>query len=145
MEKPIWTVKSISTKQILTDSFDAANRINSILPLAQENKEYKGQSIQQWPSEICGRQPLNSCNSWRQNVVNGIIKRALRNNDNNNTYNDDNKDVVKIYIKIKYSGEAINRLIKKFMKKFYKCFSSEKRVKFVLEYETARLSHFTKT
>ena len=31
------------------------------------------------------------------------------------------------------------------MKKFYKCFSSEKRVKFVLEYETARLSHFTKT
>ena len=37
-------------------------------------------------------------------LKNGIIKHALRNNDNNNTYND--ITCARIYIKIKYSGES---------------------------------------
>ena len=58
-------------------------------------------------------------NAYPWNVVNGIIKHALHNNDNNKTFNNnDIDDAVSIYIKIKYSGETAYRLIKQFMKKF---------------------------
>ena len=61
-------------------------------------------------------------------------------------FNDNEIDIsVGIYIKIKYSGETANRLIKQCMKKLYKCFKKEKRVKFVLQYETTKLSYFTNT
>ena len=55
-------------------------------------------------------------NGYPWNVVNGIIKHILRNNDDNNTYNYD-KDTVRIYNKIRYSGETADRLIKHCMKK----------------------------
>ena len=84
-------------------------------------------------------------NGFPRNIVNGIIKRALRNNDNNNTFNDNDIDAVTIYIRIKYSGETANRLIKQCIKKLYKCLKTEKRVKFVLQYETTKLSYFTNT
>ena len=56
-------------------------------------------------------------NGYARNVIKGIIKHALRNNDNNNTFNDNDIDAVRTYIKIKYSGETANRLIKQCMKK----------------------------
>ena len=56
-------------------------------------------------------------NGYPWNVVNGIIKHILRNNDDNNTYNYNDKDTVRIYIKIRYSGETADRLIKQCMKK----------------------------
>ena len=54
-------------------------------------------------------------------------------------------DAVRIYIKIKYSEETADRLIKQCMKMLYKCFKKEKKVKFVLQYETTKLSYFTNT
>ena len=61
-------------------------------------------------------------------------------------FNDnDIDDTVRIYIKIKYSGETADRLIKQCMKKLYKCFKKKKRVRFVLQYETTKLSYFTNT
>ena len=61
-------------------------------------------------------------------------------------FNDnDIDDTVRIYIKIKYSGETADRLIKQCMKKLYKCFKKKKRVRFVLRYETTKLSYFTNT
>ena len=92
--------------------------------------------------------PLKTYAAWNgypRNVVNGIIKHVLPNNDNNNTYNDNEIDDIRIYIKIKYSEETAARLVKHCMKKLYKCFKNEKRVKFVLQYETTKLSYFTNT
>ena len=87
-----------------------------------------------------------ACHGYPQSVVNYIIKHTLRNNDNNNMFNDNEiDDAIRIYIKIKYSGETADRLIKQCMKKLYKCFKKEKRVKFVLQYETTKLSYFTNT
>ena len=80
-----------------------------------------------------------------RNVVDGVIKHALHNNDNNNTFNDNDIHTVRICIKIKYFGETADRLIKQCMKKLYKCFKNEKRVKFVIQYETTKLSYFTNT
>ena len=78
-----------------------------------------------------------------RNVVNYIIKHTVRNNDDNNMFNDNEiDDSVRIYIKIKHSGETANRLIKQFMKNLYNCLKKEKRVKFVLQYETIKLSYF---
>ena len=83
-------------------------------------------------------------NGYTRNVVNGIIKHTLGNNDNNKTFNDNETDeAVRIYIKIKNSGETTDRLIKKYMKKLHKCFKKKKRFKFVLQYETTKLSYFT--
>ena len=84
-------------------------------------------------------------NGYPCNVVNGIIKHALHNNDNDNTFNNNDIDAVTFYIKNKYSGETADRLIKQCIKKLYKCFKSEKRVKFALQYETTKLSYFTNT
>ena len=85
-------------------------------------------------------------NGYPRNVVNGIVKHTLRNNDNNNTFNDNDIDVaVRIYINIKYSGETADTLIKKCIKERYNCFKKDKRVKFVLQYETTKLSYFTNT
>ena len=75
-------------------------------------------------------------NCYPRNVVNGIIKYALRKNDNNNTFNDNDIDAVRIYNKIKYSEETAGRLIKKYKKKLYECFKNERGVQFVLQYET---------
>ena len=67
-------------------------------------------------------------------------------NDDKNMFNGNEIDnSVGIYIKIKYSGGTADRLIKQCMKKLYKCFKKEKRVKFVLQYETTKLSYFTNT
>ena len=76
---------------------------------------------------------------------NGIIKHVLHNNDSKTFNDNDIDDAVRIYIKIKYSGETAYRLIKQFMKKFYKFFKKEKRVEFVLQYETTKLSYFANT
>ena len=85
-------------------------------------------------------------NGYPRNVVNGIVKHTLRSNDNNNTFNDNDIDVaVRIYINIKYSGETADTLIKKCIKERYNCFKKDKRVKFVLQYETTKLSYFTNT
>ena len=71
-------------------------------------------------------------------------KTYISNSDNNNTFNDNDIDVaVRIYINIKYSEETADRLIKQCMKKLQKCFKLDKRVKFVLQYKTTKLSHFT--
>ena len=48
-------------------------------------------------------------NGYPGNVLSGIRKHALRNNDNNDTFNDNDIDAVRIYIKIKYSGETADR------------------------------------
>ena len=73
-------------------------------------------------------------NGYPKNVVNGIIKHTLRNNDNNKMFNDNEIDgTVRIY------------KFKQCMKKLYKCFKKEKRVKHVLQYETTKLSYFTNT
>ena len=67
-------------------------------------------------------------NGYPKNVVNGIVKHTLRNNDNNKMFNDNEIDgTVRIY------------KFKQCMKKFYKCFKKEKRVKYVLQYETTKL------
>ena len=65
--------------------------------------------------KICSANCLNTeiqsyaaCNGYPQNVVNGIIKHALCNNDNNNTCNDNAKDTVSVFDQIKYSEEALN-------------------------------------
>ena len=61
-------------------------------------------------------------------------------------FNDNDTDVaVRIYINIKYSGETADTLIKKCIKERYNCFKKDKRVKFVLQYETTKLSYFTNT
>ena len=81
-----------------------------------------------------------------RNVVNYIIKHTLRNIDNNNMFNDSEiYDTVRIYMKIKHSGEAAGRLIKQCMKNLYNCFKKEKIVKFVLKYETIKLSYSINT
>ena len=73
-------------------------------------------------------------NGYPKNVVNGIIKHTLRNNDNNKMFNVNEIDgTVRIYKS------------KQCMKKLYKCFKKEKRVKHVLQYETTKLSYFTNT
>ena len=64
----------------------------------------------------------------------------------NCSLNDIDIDVtVRIYINIKYSGETADGLIKQCMKKLQKCFKKDKRVKFVLQYGTTKLSYFTNT
>ena len=61
-------------------------------------------------------------------------------------FNDNVTNVaVRIYINIKYSGEAADTLIKQCIKELDKCFKKDKRVKFVLQYETTKLSYFTNT
>ena len=77
-------------------------------------------------------------NGYPHTVANNIIKHDT-------TFNDNDIDAVTIYIKIKYSGKTADRLIKQCMKKLYKSFKNEKRVKFVLQYETTKLSYFTNT
>ena len=69
------------------------------------------------------------------NVVKGIIKHALRNNDNNNTFDDNDKDAVRIYIKIKYSRETAD---------VWKSFTSVLRMKKELNlfYNMKQLNHF---
>ena len=52
---------------------------------------------------------------------------------------------VRIYINIKYSEETADKLIKQCMKKLFKYFKKDQRVKFVLQYETTKLSYFTST
>ena len=64
----------------------------------------------------------------------------------NCSLNDNDIDVnVRIYINIKYSGETADGLIKQSKKKLQKCFKKDKRVKFVLQYGTTKLSYFTNT
>ena len=96
-------------------------------------------------------QLIERCGAWNgnpRNVINGVIKHTLRDNDNNNTFNDNEIDVAvaaTVFINIKYSGEAADRLIKQCMKKLYKCFMKRKRVKSFLQYEATKLSYFTNT
>ena len=52
---------------------------------------------------------------------------------------------MKIFIDLKFSGNTGDRVVKNYMKKLYKCFKKEVTVKFVLHYQTTKLSYFTNT
>ena len=52
---------------------------------------------------------------------------------------------MKIFIDLKFSGNTGDRIVKNCMKKLYKCFKKEATVKFVLHYQTTKLSYFTNT
>ena len=52
---------------------------------------------------------------------------------------------MKIFIDLKFSGNTGDRIVKNCIKKLYKCFKKEVTVKFVLHYQTTKLSYFTNT
>ena len=53
--------------------------------------------------------------------------------------------MINIYLELKYSGTKADRLIKQCFKKLHRCFKKEKQVKFILKYQTTKLSFFTNT
>ena len=52
---------------------------------------------------------------------------------------------MKIFTDLKFSGNTGDRIVKNCVKKLYKCFKKEVTVKFVLHYQTTKLSYFTNT
>ena len=84
-------------------------------------------------------------NGYRKHIINSIVKRALRDKESNNIKEESTTDTVKISIDLKFSGNTGYRIVKSCIKKLYKCFKKEITVKFVLHYQTTKLSYFTNT
>ena len=84
-------------------------------------------------------------NGYPKNIVNSIIKQTLKHNNTSRTQVENNPDVVKIYLDLKFCGEIGDQLIKKCFKKLYHCFQKDKQVKFVLNYQTTKMSFYTNT
>ena len=84
-------------------------------------------------------------NGYPKHIVNSIVKRALRDKESNNIKEETTTDTVKIFIDLKFSGNTGDRIVKNCMKKLHKCFKKEVTVKFVLRYQTTKLSYFTNT
>ena len=71
-----------------------------------------------------------------------MVKQALRDKESNDIKEETTTDTVKIFIDLKFSS---NTIVKNCIKKLYKCFKKEVTAKFVLYYQTAKLSYFTNT
>ena len=78
-------------------------------------------------------------------IVDSILKRALRDKELNNIKEESTRDAVKIFTDLEFSGNRGDRIVKNCVKKLYKCFKKEVTVKFVLHYQTTKLSYFTNT
>ena len=78
-------------------------------------------------------------------IVDSIVKRALRDKELNNIKEESTRDTVKIFTDLEFSGNRGDRIVKNCVKKLYKCFKKEVTVKFVLHYQTTKLSYFTNT
>ena len=81
----------------------------------------------------------------RSTLLIQLVKRALRDKESNNIKEETTADTVKVFIDLKFSGNTADRIVKNCMKKLYKCFKKEVTVKFVLRYQTTKLSYFTNT
>ena len=80
-----------------------------------------------------------------KHIVNSIVKQALCDKESNNIKEETTTDTVKIFIDLKFSGNMGDRIVKNCIKKLYKSFKKEVTVKFVLHYQTTKLSYFTNT
>ena len=69
----------------------------------------------------------------------------LRDKESNNIKEESNANTVKIFIDSKFSGNTGERIVKNCIKKLYKYFKKEVNIKFMLHYQTTKLSHFTST
>ena len=61
-------------------------------------------------------------NGYPNNIVNLIVKRALRDKESNNITEESTTDTVKIFIDLKFSGNRADRIVKNCIKKLYKYF-----------------------
>ena len=84
-------------------------------------------------------------NGCPKRIVHSIVKRALRDEELNNIKEESTRDTVKIFTDLEFSGNRGDRIVKNCVKKLYKCFKKEVTVKFVLHYQTTKLSYFTNT
>ena len=69
----------------------------------------------------------------------------LRDKESNNIKEESNRNTVKIFTDSKFSGNTGERIVKNCIKKLYKYFKKEVNIKFMLHYQTTKLSHFTST
>ena len=63
----------------------------------------------------------------------------------NKSDNENDENIVKIYLDLKYSGDKADRVIKQCLKKLSKYFKHNIHVKFILNYQTTKMSFFTNT
>ena len=79
------------------------------------SKNYLGKEIQLIKNQA-------AWNGYPKQIVNSIVKRALRDKESNNIKEETTTDTVKIFIDLKFSGNTGDRIVKNCIKKLYKCF-----------------------
>ena len=84
-------------------------------------------------------------NGYPKHINNSIVKPPLCDKESSNITEKSSRDTVKIFIDLKFSGNTGDRIVKNYIKELYESFKKEVTVKFVLHYQTTKLSYLTNT
>ena len=98
------------------------------------------------PSELKLIRNYLSWNGFSRPLGKKLIKKALKRNENPTKLERDNsRDLTKVWFNIPYSGLIRERIVKRCIKKLRRCMKQNIDVKFIVTYQTKKLSFFTNT